>query len=257
MNPTIVEGWVNNLGVRLHYIDSSPDASTALCPLVYIHGAYGTAEGFLPEMQTLSPRRCVAVSLRGRGKSDAPEAGYSFAHHISDIEALVGHLGLARFCLMGWSVGVAYSVGYASQHSETLGGLILLDYPARHPAFKPDWAVRGLSDPSYDWKPHAVRAIQQESTEVPLWDDLHKIRCPVLVIGGGQSEALLRPEHVEKYNRFGGLATLSSATREAWVSPIAILNRRLCLERIRGPSMLFYPRKQIGSLLSFAVSRSM
>ncbi len=28
---------------------------------------------------------------------------------------------------------------------------------------------------------------------------MHKIRCPVLVIGGGQPEALLKPEHVEKY----------------------------------------------------------
>ncbi len=199
MKQTIVEGWVNNLGVRLHYIDSNPEAVPALSPLVYIHGAYGTAEGFLPEMQALSPRRCVAVSLRGRGKSDAPEAGYSFAHHISDIEALVDHLGLARFCLMGWSVGVAYSIGYASHHPETLSGLILLDYPARHPAFKPEWADRGLSDHSYDWKPHAVRAIQQESTEVPLWEDLHKIPCPVLVIGGGQPEGLLKPEHVEMY----------------------------------------------------------
>ncbi len=100
MKPTIVEDWVNNQGIRLHYIDSSLDAAPALLPLVYVHGAYGTTEGFLPEMEALSPRRCVAVNLRGRGKSDAPEAGYSFPHHISDIEALVDHLGLARFCLM-------------------------------------------------------------------------------------------------------------------------------------------------------------
>ncbi len=201
MKQSIVEGWVNNRGVRLHYVDSNPDTVPALSPLVYIHGAYGTAEGFLPEMEALSPRRCVAVSLRGRGKSDAPEAGYSFAHHISDIEALVGHLGLARFCLMGWSVGVAYSIGYASHHPETVGGLILLDYPARHSAFKPEWADRALSDSSNNWKPHAIRAIQQESAEVPLWDELHKIRCPVLIIGGGQTEALLKPDHIDLYRK--------------------------------------------------------
>ncbi len=116
MKPTIRERWVDNLGVRLHYIQSNPDAPETLVPLVYIHGAYGTAEGFLPEMEALSPRRCLSVSLRGRGKSDAPEAGYSFDHHISDIKALVNHLNLRRFCLMGWSVGVAYSIGYASHH---------------------------------------------------------------------------------------------------------------------------------------------
>ncbi len=199
MKPTIREGWVDNLGVRLHYIQSNPDAPVTLVPLVYIHGAYGTAEGFLPEMEALSPRRCLSVSLRGRGKSDAPETGYTFDHHIYDIETLVNHLGLGRFCLMGWSVGVAYSIGYASRHPASVAGLILLDYPARYPAFPPQWADRVLSDPVFsDWKPHAVRAIQRESTEVSLWDDLGKVRCPVLVIGG-QPEALLKPYHIEKY----------------------------------------------------------
>ncbi len=201
MKPTIREDWVDNLGVRLHYIESNPDTPPTLSPLVYIHGAYGMAEKFLPEMEALSPRRCIALSLRGRGKSDAPETGYAFAHHISDIEALVNHLGLRRFCLMGWSVGVAYSIGYASHHPGSVAGLVLLDYPARHPAFPPQWADRVLSDPSLDWKPDVVHAIQRESAEVPLWNDLSKIRCPVLVVGGGQREALLKPEHIEKYRQ--------------------------------------------------------
>ncbi len=80
-----------------------------------------------------------------------------------------------------------------------MAGLILLDYPARHPAFPPQWAIRILSDPALDWKPHAVHALQRESAEVPLWDELRKIQRPVLVIGGGQPEALLKPDHIEKY----------------------------------------------------------
>lgn len=197
----VAEGWLDNRGVRLHYIESNRNAPASIPPLVYIHGAYGTAEGFLPEMEALSPRRCVAVSLRGRGKSEAPETGYSFDHHVSDIEALVNHLGLDRFCLMGWSVGVAYSIGYASRHPGSMAGLILLDYPARHPAFPPQWADRVLSDRSLDWKPHAVHAIQRESIETLLWDDLAMVPCPILVIGGGQPESLLKPEHIKKYRQ--------------------------------------------------------
>ena len=201
MVPRVVEGWLDNRGVRLHYIESNPDAPASLLPLVYIHGAYGKAEGFLPEMEALSPRRCVAVSLRGRGKSDAPETGYTLDLHISNIAALVNHLGLGRFCLMGWSVGVAYSIGYASRNPTSVAGLILLDYPARYPAFPSQWVDRALSDPSMDWKPHVVRAIQRESAEVPLWDYLTKVQCPMMVIGGGQPEALLKPEHIEKYRQ--------------------------------------------------------
>ena len=201
MKPTIREGWVDNQGVRLHYIHSNPDSPQKMLPLVYVHGAYGTAEGFLPEMEALSPRRCIAITLRGRGKSGAPEVGYTFEHHISDIQALANHLRLFRFCLMGWSVGVAYSIGYTCRNPEHVAGLILLDYPARYPSFSPQWAERGLSNPSFDWKAHAVHAIQRESTEIPLWKDLPKVKCPVLVIGGGQPDALLRPEHIDCYKQ--------------------------------------------------------
>src|SRR5437016_13547662 len=34
-----------------------------------------------------------------------------------------------------------------------------------------------------------------------LWDKLDAIRSPILLIGGGAEEALLKPEHVEKYRQ--------------------------------------------------------
>jgi pimeloyl-ACP methyl ester carboxylesterase len=197
----VEEGWANNHAVRLHYVQANSDSFSGL-PLIYIHGAYGTAEDFVHEMETLSPRRCIALSLRSRGKSDAPETGYSFDDHVADIEALVNHLGIRRFCIMAWSVGVAYSIGYASRHSGSVASLILLDYPARYRAFTSQWVERVLSNPSLsDWKPHAVRAIQRESNDVPLWEKLGRIKSPLLVIGGGQPEALLKPEDVEKYHK--------------------------------------------------------
>ncbi|HYY90761.1 MAG TPA: alpha/beta hydrolase [Candidatus Dormibacteraeota bacterium] len=90
----IREGFAKNGTVRLHYTESSPDTSSTLTPLVYIHGAYGSTEGFLPEMKALAPRRCVSLRLRGRGQSDIPESGYTFNDNVSDIESLVDHLGL-------------------------------------------------------------------------------------------------------------------------------------------------------------------
>lgn len=194
------EGWVDNRGVRLHYLESNPDTAPAYTPVVYIPAAVSAAETFRPEMAALAPRRCISISLHGRGKSDAPHSGYSFNDHIEDIEALVEQLGLNHFCLMAWSLGVPYSVGYAARHPERVGGLVLLDYPARYPRFRPEWAER-WSDPSFRLKPFVTQALQQESSEVPLWDSLDRIECPVLVIGGGKPEALLKPEHIEKYRQ--------------------------------------------------------
>jgi len=202
--PLIREGYAKNGTVRLHYTESAPDTPSRLTPLVYIHGAYGSTEGFLPEMEALAPRRCISVRLRGRGQSDIPESGYTFNDNVSDIEALVDHLRLTNFCLMGWSMGVPYSIGFASRHPEKLSGLILLDYQARHPKYSAGWAERWASDPSIMDRPDritALRGLEKESSEVLLWENLDRIDCPVLVIGGGQPDALLKREHVDKYHQ--------------------------------------------------------
>ncbi len=198
------EGWAENGPIRLHYVESNSEAPASLTPVVYVHSALGTAEGFLKEMRALSPRRCVSFSLRGRGNSDAPEAGYSFDRNVSDVEAIVNHLSLENFCLMGWSVGATYSIAYASRHSDLVSGLILLDYPARHPKWPVGWAERWLSGPTIRDNPNLVRGlrgVEQESSEVVLWDALGKINCPILVIGGGAEGALLKQEHIEMYRQ--------------------------------------------------------
>jgi pimeloyl-ACP methyl ester carboxylesterase len=85
------ETWINNNGVNIHVIDSNTVAKQEL-PLVIIPGLSESAEDYLPLMESLSPCRCVAISLRGRGKSDAPHTGYKLEDHISDIEAVVKYL---------------------------------------------------------------------------------------------------------------------------------------------------------------------
>ncbi len=198
------ERWVENGKVRLHYVESNWDAPSTLTPVVYAHSAFGTAEDFIPEMRALSPRRCVAVSLRGRGNSDAPETGYSFDSNVSDFERMVNHLNLKNLCVMGWSVGVTYSIAYAAGHPERVSALILLDYPARHPKWPAGRAERWLSEPSIKDNPNRIRGLrglERESTEVVLWDKLNKVKAPILVIGGGAEGALLKQEHVEIYRQ--------------------------------------------------------
>jgi len=203
-----IEGWAVNGSVRIHYVDSNPVGGQELVPLVYVSGALNGAEGLFPEMEALAPRRCVSVALRGRGKSDAPSFGYSLLECVSDVEAVVDTLGLKGFCLMGWSLGVPHVVRYAVRHLDRVDGLILLDYPAKYPRFTKDWVDRVLADPvSRSLAPvHAVRGIQEDSEEIPLWDELRSISCPVLVVGGSVQSSkeapagsLLREEHIDLY----------------------------------------------------------
>ena len=101
-------------------------------------------------------------------------------------------------------MGVPYSIGFASRCPEKVSGLILLDYQARYPKYSAGWAERWASDPSIMdrlGRITALRGLEKESSEVPLWENLDRIDCPVLVIGGGQPDALLKGEHVDKYHQ--------------------------------------------------------
>jgi pimeloyl-ACP methyl ester carboxylesterase len=198
----IRECWANNRGVRIHYLDNHPDVSLKHTPIVFIPGTLGSAEDYRAEVAALAPRRCIALSLRGRGQSDAPKTGYSFLDHVTDIEAVTAKSGLDDFCLMAYSLGVAFMIGYASRHPQRLAGLIVGDYPARYPLISSEWVERTLTESQARVKPHAVHALRHESSEVLLWNDLSRITCPVLILSGGQPDALLTPETCAKYQRY-------------------------------------------------------
>ncbi|MBN6189026.1 hypothetical protein JQN58_19410 [Aneurinibacillus sp. BA2021] len=70
------EGWANNQHVRLHYvehgIEKNEQPALVICP-----GLSEPAENYLPLLTALTDRRGIALSFRGRGKSDAPDTGYS------------------------------------------------------------------------------------------------------------------------------------------------------------------------------------
>ncbi len=213
-------GWVRNGAVTLHYLDNGSFAHPSLTPIVFIPGRFGAAEDYVStEFAGLAPRRCIAVSLRGRGNSDAPSDGYAFEDHVADVSAALSHLRLERFCLMGYSLGVPCALGYALQHPPGLIGIVLADYPARYPALAPDWAERVLAANPARAKPHVARALQGDSKEVLLWDGLPAIEAPVLVLRGAQPGSLLSAEAADSYRRKlrrVRIVVLENSAHELW-----------------------------------------
>ncbi len=198
-----LDRYADNAGIRLHYLESEAAPGALLAPLVYVPGMLSSADEFADEMDHFAPRRCLAISLRGRGKSAAPPAGYAFADHVSDLAAVIARAGLDRCCLMAFSVGVAYALGYACAHPERIGGLVLMDYPARYPHFTQDWAERAVARSSaHRVEERVVRALQRESEEIALWERLGALTCPALILRGGLPDSLLTAEQAQMYRRF-------------------------------------------------------
>jgi pimeloyl-ACP methyl ester carboxylesterase len=63
---------------------------------------------------------------RGCGLSDRSFAGLSLDVWVSDLEAVVDHLGLERFPLIGMSQGGAVAISYAHSHPERVSRLVLV-----------------------------------------------------------------------------------------------------------------------------------
>lgn len=189
--------YANSEGVKIHYLDSDIN-DNLLTPLVYIPGALNFAEQSIEILQEFKSRRCLSLSLRGRGKSDAPNSGYSFEHHVKDIETVINDSKVNRFCLMAYSMGVPYAIKFAST-SPGIKGLIICDYPAKYPSIPKSWSERVLSRSFISKeRKHVVEGIQQESKSIELYRDLNRIQVPVLVIKGGTQESLLSEVETEK-----------------------------------------------------------
>ncbi len=206
----MADRWAENRGVRLHFVDYGADAPPESgLPLLCVPGAAGAAEMYSAHFEALAPRRCLSLSLRGRGRSDAPPAGYTFEDQVSDVEAVAESAGLDRLCLMGYSLGAAFALGYALRHPQRVAGLIVGDYPARYPAFTAEWVERALAGGMDALQPGAAQAIQRESCEVLLWDSLGRITCPVLIMRGDQPDSLLSEADAQRYLRSLPMALLT------------------------------------------------
>jgi pimeloyl-ACP methyl ester carboxylesterase len=191
--------FVDNGGVRLHALDNGRTGTT-LPPVVAVPGMGEYADEYTWMLDALGDRRVVVVDVRGRGRSDVPETGYTWEHHISDLRAVVKALALERPIVVAFSRGSAYGLGYALTHPDEVRGLVIGDYFARHVGLPAEIAdqqlktkVRGtlIADRMSE---HAVRQVFVEGREVPLWDRLTELQCPVLVIRGGRKSALVGEE---------------------------------------------------------------
>ena len=120
-------------GMRLHYLDwgSAGDSrgEQERLPVVFLHG--GGLNAHTWDIICLALRaeyHCYALDLRGHGESEwSPAMDYSLGAHLRDLESFADHLGLARFFLVGQSLGGIIGIGYASRHLRRLAGLVTVD----------------------------------------------------------------------------------------------------------------------------------
>lgn len=122
----IRSGIVSRGPVPLHYVEwGEIDAP----PVVLLHGLRAYGYWFEEFAEVASKRlRLIALDQRGRGASGwAHPSEYTTDHYVADVDVLAAALGLARFALVGHSMGGTNALHYSARNAQRVSALVLVD----------------------------------------------------------------------------------------------------------------------------------
>jgi pimeloyl-ACP methyl ester carboxylesterase len=155
-------------GLAVHYAEQGDPAGV---PVIFLHGVTDSWRSFELLFAHL-PRsfRAIALSQRGHGDSDRPEAGYRAKNFSEDLAAFMDALGLERAVIVGHSMGTQGAQRFAIDHPERLLALMLIGAFATMRGNAPAeefWAseVARLRDPI---DPALARAFQESTLAQPI-----------------------------------------------------------------------------------------
>jgi pimeloyl-ACP methyl ester carboxylesterase len=113
-------------GLTLRYVEWGPKDAL---PVILLHGLRSYAMTWEPAARFLSGgMRLIALDQRGRGDSDwDPACNYYTPAYVQDLEAMVAHLGLETFVLVGHSLGGTNALVYTARHPEKVKALVVED----------------------------------------------------------------------------------------------------------------------------------
>ncbi|HZP27102.1 MAG TPA: alpha/beta hydrolase [Dehalococcoidia bacterium] len=126
MANAVKSGYVRHGDNMLNYLEWGDES---LPPLLLIHGLTGFAYSWRAVAERLSDHyRCIAMNLRGHGDSGpSPEREYSFPLHVTDVQKLLGELGIGELPIVGHSLGGRVAIAYAAAHPERTKAIVVVD----------------------------------------------------------------------------------------------------------------------------------
>lgn len=93
-------------GCGFFYQDRGPQERRGLPVIVFVHGLLWDSTMFEHQLAALeSNYRCIAIDLRGQGKTEVTEAGYSISDQAMDVQQIIEHLAIDQYHFVGLSMG--------------------------------------------------------------------------------------------------------------------------------------------------------
>lgn len=208
-------------GVQLHY-----EIRGSGRPLILLHGGFGALEMFGPNVDALAAgRRVIGVDLQSHGRTPAVDRPMRFETMADDIAGLIGHLGLDKADVMGFSLGGGVALRTAIQHPAVVDRLVLVSTPFKRSGWYPEMvaamdqmgphvaepmkqspmyeAYRRIAPRVEDWPVLVTQLTGLLNRDYDWSADISGLSIPVMIIAGDADG--LSPRHaVEFFERLGG-----------------------------------------------------
>jgi len=119
--------FVDIYGVKLHYYRTGGNKP----PLVLVHGITDDGLCWSPVAEVLAWNYdVIMLDMRGHGKSDAPDSGYTLKTLALELAGLIQQLKLEKPVVLGHSMGAITTLVFAGLFPEVPGAILLEDPPA-------------------------------------------------------------------------------------------------------------------------------
>ena len=195
-------------------------------PLVLLHGGFGSAEMFGPNIAALAAgRQVIGVDLQSHGRTPAVDRPMRFETMADDVAALIRHLGFEQADVMGFSLGGGVALRTAIQHPMSVRRLVLVSTPFRRNGWHremvvgfdhmgPEVAEPMKQTPMYevyrevaprveDWPILATQLTALLKLEYDWTEEVRNLPMPVMIVMGDADG--LPPRHaVEFFELLGG-----------------------------------------------------
>src|SRR5207248_3419335 len=184
---------------------------------------FGTFEMFAALSPTPTETyQVIGVHLYAHGRTALTDRPMRFEHMADDIAGLIGHLGLDKADLLGFSLGGAVALQTAIRHPERVNKLVLISTPFKRTGWHPEMQAGMtalapeffMSTPIYDAYtciapkpedfPRLVSSMRDALSQDYDWtESVSAMRIPTLIIAGDADG--LPPSHaVAFFALFGG-----------------------------------------------------
>ena len=191
-------------GITLHYVDvdKRPDKTEGIS-LLFIHGGGGSHLVWSNQLDEFSYKhRTIAIDLSGHGKSDTVNGDVTIEQQfVGEVSALVRHLKLENFVLIGHSMGGGVAMSYVLKNNCVKPrALVLVDTSSDLAILK---VAQGLMKEALESHKSTdlanVTLLMRDlivSNKFNITDRLGEIDVPTFVIVGEDDDVV--PPHVAK-----------------------------------------------------------